>query len=75
MLYKVGKLDHSLCNCFCVQSFVRKGFNTGASVYARTKKLILAVLIINLLLQLTLTILDQSFENDLYTNMPVSEIL
>ena len=25
MLYKVGKLDHSMCKCCCVERFARRG--------------------------------------------------
>ena len=71
MLYKVGKIDHSLCNCCCVSKFQGKGLYYGQKMYNRQKWLIMGVIILNLALQLTLTTLDQRYENTLYANMPV----
>ena len=58
MLYKVGKIDYSLCGCCCVTRFDRKGTTYAEKSYKRLKLYITIVLIINLGLQLALTILD-----------------
>ena len=75
MLYKVGKLDHSLCNCCWVTKFARKGLLYGEKVYERNKKAIFGILVLNLITQTVLTVLDQRFENQLYKDMPVDDIL
>ena len=75
MLYKVGKIDTSLCGCCCVTRFTKRGTFYAERVYNRFKIYILIVLVINVAVQLALTILDQSFEASLYPGMPVEKII
>ena len=58
MLYKVGKIDYSLCDCCCVAQFRRKGLAYAEKAYKRCKIYILVVMIFNVGVQLALTILD-----------------
>ena len=75
MFYKVGKYDHSFCECCCVNQFTRKGPHYADKVYQRHKSFIIWMLVFNACLQLVLTILDMRFFNTLYSGMPVQDIL
>ena len=74
MLYKVGKIDHSFCNCCCVAKFANKGVAYAKAAYNRLKMYIYVALVLNLAVQAVLTTMDQRFEASLYRNMPVDEI-
>ena len=65
MLYKVGKIDYSFCNCCCVARFAEKGVDYAAAAYKRLKIYIVVVLVLNLGIQLAITILDSRFINSL----------
>ena len=75
MLYKVGKIDNSLCNCCCINDFSKKRPDHAYKIYSRSKFFIIANLVFNFLVQIALTVMDQRFEGQLYVGMPVSEIL
>ena len=71
LLYKVGKIDHSLCKCCCVNKFHHKGLEAGEKAYNWTKTCIVVVLALNMAVQITLTILDFQFESTLYSGIPL----
>ena len=58
MLYKVGKIDYSFCNCCCVAKFANKGFAYAKKAYNRLKMYIYAALVLNLGVQAVLTTYD-----------------
>lgn len=77
MLYNRGKIDYSLCfnsKC-CVSSFTRKGPDGAFSSYKLLKFTIIIVLLINVAVQTALSVLDIKFNNSLYANMPVQDII
>lgn len=75
MMYKVGKIDYSFCNCCCVVKFQHRGVERAYTAYKRLKIMIVVVLVINIGLQFALSVLDMKFNSSLYEDMPVSKII
>ena len=75
MMYKVGKIDYSFCNCCCVVNFRGMGIQRAMTAYKRLKIMIVVVLVINIGLQLALSILDMRFNNSLEPDMSVQSII
>ena len=61
MLYKVGKVYHVFGKCCCVTKFEGRGPFYGEQVYRRCKIYIYIVLVINLLIQVAMSVFDQRF--------------
>ena len=61
MLYKVGKIYHALGKCCCVTKFQGRGPYFGEKAYKKAKMYIYAVLVINLIIQVAMTTMDQRF--------------
>jgi hypothetical protein len=58
MLYKVGKIDYSFFDCCCVSRFTKKTPEVAEKRYKLLKFFIVALLVVFLGLELTLTIKD-----------------
>ena len=75
MLYKVGKIDYSLCNACCISRFNHKGPQYAEKSYNRLKFTIMLVIVLDLALQVVLTVLDMRFQDSLHDDMQISTIM
>ena len=74
-LYKLGKIDQSLGLCDCAKRFNGLGVVQAVKIYYRKQVAITIVLLINVVVQLVLTIEDQMFESTFTEVMAVNDII